>query len=65
MTQLSERETQFLQLAADGYRYADIATEMHLHMSYVKRRLCEVEHKLGADSITHAVAMALRRKLIS
>jgi DNA-binding NarL/FixJ family response regulator len=49
---------------ADGLRYKDIAVEVHRSANYIKSAGFLLCIKLGADNITQAVAMALRRGII-
>lgn len=71
--ELTAREIEGLQLAADGQRSLDIARLWGYKgaqcvdgsgPSHVRRIWKNASDKLGADTITQAVAMALRRKLI-
>lgn len=62
---LTQREVDALQLAADGLRYKDVAFELNLSPTYIKNVFSLAEQKLGADTVAHAVAMALRRKIIT
>lgn len=70
---LTPREVESLELAADGHRSLDIARMWGYTKakhgndtgpSHVRRVWKNAEEKLGADTITQAVAMALRRGLI-
>jgi DNA-binding NarL/FixJ family response regulator len=54
-----------LQKVADGLRYADIAAERGTTMQTVKNQAQKILELLGADTISQAVAMGLRRGLIS
>lgn len=62
--QLSAREVQALQLAADGLMSKPAAKQMGITSSYVKYLWWNTAQKLGADNIRHAVAMGIRRGLI-
>ena len=59
MGELSERETEVLVLAARGLSNQQIAAEMHLADSTVKRHLANVYEKVEVSSRTEAVRMAL------
>jgi len=61
---LSPRETQVLQLAADAITAADIAHQMHLSPSTVKRHFEKAYAKLAVSDRAGAVAKALRQGLI-
>ena len=61
---LSPRETQVLQLAADTMSAADIALQLHLSPSTVKRHFEKAYAKLAVNDRAGAVAKALREGLI-
>ena len=56
---LSERETEILVLAARGLSNGQIAEELHLAPSTVKRHLANVYQKIGVRSRSEAVRAAL------
>lgn len=63
---LMNSDLKILQFAADGFRYCDIATKLGYKTEQsVKNRAGKVIQHLGADSLAHAVAIAMRRKLIT
>lgn len=62
---LTPRELESVQLAADGLRAREIAELRGISRTSVKRLWWQAEQKLGADNIAHAVAQALRYKLIT
>ena len=64
MNMLSEREVEILQKASEGYRYEDVAAELHLPVQTVKRGAANLFQKLGADNIHHAVGIAFRRGIL-
>jgi DNA-binding NarL/FixJ family response regulator len=61
---LSERETEILSLFAAGKRNDEIASELFLSEATVRTHVRNAMRKLEADTRTHAVAIALRQKLI-
>jgi DNA-binding CsgD family transcriptional regulator len=64
--ELNETEIKLLQALANGLDYKDITPILGFTSRYsVKNLGYQVQLKMGADNKTHAVAMALRRKLIS
>jgi two-component system nitrate/nitrite response regulator NarL len=62
--QLTPREREVLQLAADGHQNKVIALELGLGDETVKTHLSTIMRKLDAASRTEAVAFALRRSII-
>ncbi|MEU5212744.1 response regulator transcription factor [Streptomyces sp. NPDC020742] len=63
-TALSRRETEVLQLVADGLSNAAISKRLFLSQATVKSHLVHIYAKLGVDSRTSAVAAATARGLI-
>jgi DNA-binding NarL/FixJ family response regulator len=63
-TPLSNRELEILQLIADGASTAAIATQLFVSQETVKSHVASILAKLGADSRTRAVAIALRENII-
>jgi DNA-binding NarL/FixJ family response regulator len=61
---LSDRERQVLQLVADGKSTKQAARELDISESTVKTYLRTLFHKLGAEHRAHAVALALRHRII-
>jgi DNA-binding NarL/FixJ family response regulator len=64
MGMLSERETEVLVLAARGLSNYQIATEMHLAESIVKRHLANIYQKIGVGSRSEATRTALQEQWI-
>ncbi len=64
--ELSERELEALRLAAQGKSSKEMVEDLGLSISKktMDGRLHSAVHKLGARNRTHAVALALRNKLI-
>jgi DNA-binding CsgD family transcriptional regulator len=62
---LVQREKQVLQLLADGYDCRASAKKLKLSYDYIKVLMKRSREVLGADSSTQAVAMAIRRGIIS
>lgn len=63
-TALSRRETEVLQLVADGLPNQQISNRLHLSQATVKSHLVHIYAKLGVDSRTAAVAAATDQGLI-
>lgn len=61
---LSRRETEVLQLVADGLSNAQISKRLFLSQATVKSHLVHIYAKLGVDSRTSAVATATAQGLI-
>lgn len=61
---LTARETQILQLVADGLSNRDIARALFISEATVKSHLVHVFTKLGVDSRTAAVAEGVRRGIV-
>ena len=62
--QITDKEASVLTLAAQGYSQSEMAQSICISRETVKRRLETSRDKLGAENTTHAVALALSRKLI-
>jgi len=63
--QLSERETDVLQLMARGLTNADIARELYLSEGTVRNYTSAIFTKLGVNDRTQAVIVALRYGLVN
>lgn len=61
---LTPRQLAALQLAASGYSSRQIAHRLNTTEQGIHLRLKEAAYRLGARSRTHAVVIALRRRLI-
>ena len=61
---LSEREREILRLLAEGLHTVEVAQRIGLSVETVKSDTKRVIEKLGADTRTHAVAVALRQSII-
>ena len=61
---LSGREREVLQLIADGMSTKQAATELNISESTVKTYLRTLFDKLGAEHRAHAVALAIRHRII-
>lgn len=61
---LSDRERQVLQLVADGMSTKQAARELDISESTVKTYLRTLFEKLGAEHRAHAVALAIRHRII-
>ena len=63
--QLTDRERRILELIAMGYTNNAIATELHFSVATVKQVIGAILAKLGAQSRTEAVTLALQQGLIT
>jgi NarL family two-component system response regulator LiaR len=61
---LTNRETEIVQLMADGVSNAEIAERLHVSYSTVKTHVAEILRKLAASDRGHAATIAVRRGLI-
>jgi DNA-binding CsgD family transcriptional regulator len=61
---LTDRETEILQLVADGLANPEIADRLFVARETVKSHVRHILAKLDARSRSHAVAIGLRRGLI-
>ena len=61
---LTPRELELLRYLAEGYTNKEIARAMVLAEDTVKKGVQTLIAKLGATDRTHAVVLALRRRLI-
>lgn len=62
---LTHRQRTILQLLADGCRYDAIAAQLGCAKQTIKRATWSAMNRLGASTLAQAVAMALRRGLIT
>jgi DNA-binding NarL/FixJ family response regulator len=62
---LSQRERQVLQLAAEGFSYAEIGDQLMISPRTVETHRNNVMRKLGLNSVPDLVRYAIRRGLIS
>lgn len=63
-TSLTVRETQMLECLAEGLSNKAVASRLHVSNETVKSHLKTLYDKLGASDRAHAVAIALRQRLI-
>jgi len=63
-TVLSEKERIVLQAIARGYRSKEIAGDMGISERTVKAHLTNIYNKLGVDSRSQAVAVAIERSIV-
>lgn len=61
---LSARELEILELLADGLSNKEIAERSFVSQATVKTHLVHIFNKLGAESRTQAISIALERRLI-
>ncbi|MFQ5665058.1 MAG: response regulator [Candidatus Binatia bacterium] len=64
LKELNPRELETLRLVAEGFSNQEIAQRTQQSLETVKLRIRRTFLKLGATDRTHAVALALRQKLI-
>jgi DNA-binding NarL/FixJ family response regulator len=64
-TNLSARQSEILQLIADGATNSEIAVRLYLSRDTVKQHTSALYRKLGARNRTHAVQTARRQGLIA
>jgi DNA-binding NarL/FixJ family response regulator len=62
---LTTRETEILSCIAGGAGNSDIANDLHISLATVKTYVAEILRKLEATDRAHAVALGVRRGLIS
>ena len=62
---LTPREVEILAAAADGRTVAHTARHLFIGERTVKEHRARILAALGARSITHAVAIAFRRRLLT
>ena len=61
---LTTRQKEVLRLIADGVNSREISTNLFISASTVKREIRNIFDKLGVNDRPHAVAEAIRRKLV-
>lgn len=61
---LTERQTEMLQLIAEGVSSKEIGARFFISPSTVKREVRHIFDKLGVNDRAHAVSIAIKRKLI-
>jgi DNA-binding NarL/FixJ family response regulator len=64
ITELSQRETQILQLLVQGYSYKMIAGDLKISHDTVRFHIKKIYDKLHVHSATEAVSKAIKEKLI-
>ena len=62
--ELSQTQLEVLRMVAQGYTYEEIGHARKRSKQTTKDRMGLVMQKLGARNRTHAVAIAMKRKLI-
>lgn len=61
---LSPRETQIIQLAAQGKTYRDIASILEIDYETVVSHLKCVRLKLNTSNMSHSIAVSIRQGII-
>jgi two-component system, NarL family, response regulator YdfI len=62
--ELTTRETEVLQLLADGLRTKQVAQRLHVSQETIKSHIVNIVCKLDATNRTHAVTIGVRAGLI-
>lgn len=62
--QLTPKETEVLKLLVDGYSYKMIASEQEVSIDTVRTHIKNIYRKLHVNSMSEAVAKAIRQKLV-
>jgi DNA-binding CsgD family transcriptional regulator len=62
---LKKKQIQLLQMASEGSTLREIGEEQNHSEQYIKNCCARLRKLLQASNITHAVAIALRLKLIN
>jgi NarL family two-component system response regulator LiaR len=65
MTPLTARESEVIRLMAEGYNNSEIALQLSISLSTVKKHVSNILAKLNTTSRTEAVAIAVRANLAS
>jgi DNA-binding NarL/FixJ family response regulator len=63
-SELTNRETEVVALAAGGLTNVAIAHRLHVSETVIKEHLRTASHKLGTHNRTHTVAVSLRSGII-
>ncbi len=61
---LTRREREVLELLSEGLQLEEIAQRLGIGLETVRTHLRHAGERLGAANRTHAVAIAIRKKLI-
>ncbi|MHB8780750.1 MAG: response regulator transcription factor [Candidatus Geothermincolia bacterium] len=61
---LTEREREVLQLLSEGYSNKEVSDKLFISIQTVKTHVAHIFDKLEARDRTHAVAIALRERLL-
>lgn len=61
---LTERQKEILKLVAEGMKGEEIGSQLFISASTVKREIRHIFDKLGVNDRPHAVAEAMKRKII-
>ncbi len=62
---MTEREREVLALAAEGHTFVTMAAQLFVAPDTARKHAASAYRKLGVNSMTHAVAEAFRRGMIS
>ncbi|MBL4586861.1 MAG: response regulator transcription factor, partial [Flavobacteriales bacterium] len=61
---LTPKETEVLKLLVDGFSYKMIAAELEISIDTVRSHIKNIYRKLQVNSMTEAVAKAIRQRLV-
>lgn len=62
---LTPRQAEFLALSAQGLRHADIAATCYVSLATVSTTLEDARVRLSANTLVHAVAIAVALELLT
>jgi DNA-binding CsgD family transcriptional regulator len=65
LAQLTLREREVLELLASGRRYKEAAHELGISKRTVEEHLQRAQRKLGAETLTQAIATYARREALA
>jgi len=60
----SPKETKVMELLAQGLMRSAIAAILHRSINTINKQISSIEHKLHAQNATHAVSIAVAKKIV-